>query len=345
MLAGAQGLNLNGKCLKEVSEASCAASSGKVEHESAQSCPTGGKVKGISTVPASTSSFTYTKGVGFSSGVLTTTAGRSVATTKQVFTRPVDISVMLRQTSGGAECGVVRLFPQTGARHSGYNAGIGWWAHHFGAGKDGSISKYGGNNGATSSWHTVRINAASDGYVYFYLDGSLRHKIKDNSYQKGTISLGHNCRNYEYKNLIVRQGVVCCQQAAVVPVTRSPASRGPDCPTNPPTRPPTAAPTPTPRPTYTPSLSGRGAVCWSTGDPHYLTFDRKKFDFYALGVFWLIKTPQIKIQTRLEQVNKWIYAASYNTGVGVELADGRKVTVFAGPGAVKLTVNGTQYTG
>ena len=44
-------------------------------------------------------------------------------------------------------------------------------------------------------------------------------------------------------------------------------------------------------------------------------------------------------------MDKWIYAASYNTGVGVELADGRKLTVFAGPMGVSLDVNGTKYTG
>jgi hypothetical protein len=76
-----------------------------------------------------------------------------------------------------------------------------------------------------------------------------------------------------------------------------------------------------------------------------MTFDKRKYDFYALGVYWLLIAPQIKIQTRLEQVNKWIYAASYNTGVGIKLADGRNISIFAGSGQVSLHVNGSKYTG
>ena len=43
-------------------------------------------------------------------------------------------------------------------------------------------------------------------------------------------------------------------------------------------------------------------MCVATGDPHYTSFDGKHFNFYALGCFWLLKTPKIKIQTKLEQV-------------------------------------------
>ena len=58
---------------------------------------------------------------------------------------------------------IATLFPQTTDRHSGYSAGIGWWADYFGAGVDGSISTYGDNNGATSDWHTIRIVADERG--------------------------------------------------------------------------------------------------------------------------------------------------------------------------------------
>merc|ERR1711998_523408 len=46
-------------------------------------------------------------------------------------------SGVIQTNSGGYyvdssnECGVVALFPQNTNRHSGYNAGVGWWAHYF----------------------------------------------------------------------------------------------------------------------------------------------------------------------------------------------------------------------
>jgi hypothetical protein len=144
-----------------------------------------------------------TKGVSISKGVERANQGNYYMETRRTFKRPVDMSVKVRQTAGGSECGVIALFPQTATRHSGYNAGIGWWAKYFGAGVDGSISKRGNNNGQTSSWHTVRINAAADGKVYFYLDGQLRYTVANNKYQSGVIRLGNNCRNFEYKDLAV----------------------------------------------------------------------------------------------------------------------------------------------
>merc|ERR1711959_715828 len=64
-----------------------------------------------------------------SSGVIQTNQGGYYVDTKETFHRPVDMSVELYQTSGSNECGVVALFPQNTNRHSGYNAGVGWWAH------------------------------------------------------------------------------------------------------------------------------------------------------------------------------------------------------------------------
>ena len=86
-----------------------------------------------------------------------------------------------------------------------------------------------------------------------------------------------------------------------------------------------------------------GAICYAAGDPHYLTFDKKKFDFYALGVFWLLKTKKIKIQTRLEQVfDSIIYpftptfqlrsSATLHTmkSCPVESRTGRKSEIYSG---------------
>jgi hypothetical protein len=139
--------------------------------------------------------------------VIHTNQGNYYVDTKQTFRRPADVTVMMKQVgdSNNPECGVISVFPQRHSRHSGYNAGIGWWRHYFGAGINGHIRHYGKNNGATNVWHTVRINVAADGMVYYYLDGQLRHKVADNRYQEGKVRLGFNCRAYEYKDLKVHE--------------------------------------------------------------------------------------------------------------------------------------------
>ena len=164
-------------------------------------------------VPNSTSEYLQlTGGTSISGGVIDVNAGSHYVDTKLTFMRPTDVTVKIRQNGGDSECGVISVFPQTTAQHSGYTAGIGWWGNeadssgHFGAGVDGSISRYGDNNGKTSSWHTVRINVAADDKVYFYLDGELRHTVADNKYKSGIIRLGNSCHSYQYKILEVKQG-------------------------------------------------------------------------------------------------------------------------------------------
>jgi hypothetical protein len=77
-------------------------------------------------------------------------------------------------------------------------------------------------------------------------------------------------------------------------------------------------------------------MCVATGDPHYTTFDGKYFDFYGLGCYYLLKTPQITIQTKLEQVDKWQHAASYHTKVQVAVGTS-KVVITAKGGKVSLS--------
>ena len=166
-------------------------------------------------VPNSTNEYSQpTGGTSISHGVISVNAGNHYVDTKQTFTRPADVTVKIRQNGGDSECGVISVFPQTTAQHSGYTAGIGWWGNetdspgHFGVGVDGSIARYGANNGKTSTWHTVRINVAKDGKVYYYLDGELRHTVADNKYWSGIIRLGNSCCDYQYKILDVKQGTL-----------------------------------------------------------------------------------------------------------------------------------------
>ena len=85
-------------------------------------------------------------------GIINVDAGNYYIDTQKTFTRPVDVSVMIRikitglmikqrfdSGGGGAmehyegeapesfpDCGLVSVFPQKTDRHSGYNAGIHW---------------------------------------------------------------------------------------------------------------------------------------------------------------------------------------------------------------------------
>merc|ERR1712216_382275 len=110
----------------------------------------------------------------------------------------------IRLSSGSNECGVLNIFPQNTARHTGYNAGVGWWANYFGAGVDGAIGRRGNNAGNNlRQWHTVRINVAADGKVYFYINGQLRHTIVHNRYKSGKIRFGNGCRDFQIKDVEV----------------------------------------------------------------------------------------------------------------------------------------------
>jgi hypothetical protein len=140
-------------------------------------------------------------------------AGAAWATTKEVFSRDkpggLEVSVELKLTAGSNECGLLTVFPQSGSRHSGYNSFVGGWRGYFGAGVDsaGPARKY-GKTGDLKQWQKLRIkfaNEQNDKKVYFYLNDETtpRHSVNDNRYTKGTIRLGHNCRNFEYRKLIV----------------------------------------------------------------------------------------------------------------------------------------------
>jgi len=120
--------------------------------------------------------------------------------------------VDMRQSDGqNSECGAIAVFPNSSARHSGYNAGLGWWGSNFGTGSP-DAAKRGNTNGAISDWHTIRISVLQDGKVNYYLDGSLRHTDNDSKYTSGKIRLGNNCREFAYKNLKIVEIPTCPEE-------------------------------------------------------------------------------------------------------------------------------------
>merc|ERR1712039_384753 len=48
--------------------------------------------------------------------------------------------------------------------------------------------------------------------------------------------------------------------------------------------------------TPTTQPSGPPGTCVVWGDPHILTFDRKRVDFYTQGEYWIVKSATVSIQ-------------------------------------------------
>ena len=148
--------------------------------------------------------FKKASGATWFNNTLTVKAGSYYVDSTRTFTRPVDLTVEMKQiSSGGAQCGIVALFPTSTARHSGYNAGVGWGGNVFGTAVAGAISKP-ANGVYATNWNTVRINAAKDGKVYFFVNGVLKKTETNRKYNSGVIRLGNNCRDYLYRNVRVR---------------------------------------------------------------------------------------------------------------------------------------------
>merc|ERR1719384_538781 len=73
-----------------------------------------------------------------------------------------------------------------------------------------------------------------------------------------------------------------CSQVAITKACMQCASFGNQC---------AAIETPTPGPQPGPS-----GTCVVWGDPHILTFDKKRVDFYTQGQYWLVKSATVQIQ-------------------------------------------------
>eukprot|EP01047_Picozoa_sp_COSAG01_P017021 COSAG01_NODE_889_length_12914_cov_3.351775_1_plen_4223_part_10 len=146
--------------------------------------------------------FTTSPGAVWSKGFVRIKQGNHFIDTKAIHARPVDVSVTMRQVSGNQDCGVIAVFPTSNSRHSGYNLGLGWWGNGFGTGKGSALQR-----SATiihgSHWQNLRVNVRADGVVRFYLNGALKRTIIDNTLTKGVLRLGNNCRDFEYKDIVV----------------------------------------------------------------------------------------------------------------------------------------------
>merc|ERR1719230_1068043 len=137
-------------------------------------------------------------GVSLSNGVATSNVNggssdymRTLAT----YSRPLTVTFKARKAAGSDECVAFQIFPQSSARHTGYNFGFGWWAHYQGAGIDGSIDRYGAD-GTISDFQEYKAVLTTD-TVTFYRNGQEFWSRADNRYQSGQIMIGHSCRKWQ----------------------------------------------------------------------------------------------------------------------------------------------------
>merc|ERR550532_2648058 len=72
----------------------------------------------------------------------------------------------------------------------------------------------------------------------------------------------------------------------------------PPPPPTPPPPAPTPPPPPPPVPAPVPAPVGAFLSCTVFGDPHVLSFDNKRADYYSPGEYWIVKSAQIWIQAR-----------------------------------------------
>jgi len=149
-----------------------------------------------------------------SGGVITIPEGSSTAYTKKSYKRPLTVSVEMRMTDHrGEECGVAQIFGRNNGngRHSGYSFGDGWWAKWYGWGANSAegYRNFQGNqatsDGNIREWVPFKVDVNKDGTINFAARGKQYAQIKDTRYNSGPISLGHNCRKFEYKNLRVTE--------------------------------------------------------------------------------------------------------------------------------------------
>jgi len=122
--------------------------------------------------------------------------------TKLPYSAPITVSVEMKQIEGGDECGVFQVFGRVNERHGGYNAGMGWWVHYLGYGfntADGH-GAWQGKDGSTKNWRQITISVHTNGVATYWVDGQ-KWATKQGSTTSGHLSIGMNCRTYDYRHM------------------------------------------------------------------------------------------------------------------------------------------------
>ena len=89
---------------------------------------------------------------------------------------------------------------------SGYSAGVGLGpghCHFVTGGAPGEERASPALLHGTTEWQRLRVYAAADGMVHFYLNGVLRRSVRHDSIRSGDVRLGTNGAAYEYRDMSV----------------------------------------------------------------------------------------------------------------------------------------------
>merc|ERR1712190_219111 len=132
----------------------------------------------------------------------------------------------------------------------------------------------------------------------------------------------HQCETCLVKQgAFITQGSPCgsefCDKATILQNCQTAASGNKLCTTLP--DPTQACLAPGPEPTPAPSVPSISGACILFGDPHIMTFDNKRVDFYTPGEYWIVKSSTVSIQARYKPTH-------ITSGLSVT-----KEIVFGGP--------------
>jgi len=106
---------------------------------------------------------------------------------------------------------------------------------------------------------------------------------------------------------------------------------------------PPPPPPPPPPPATTPAPPSKPiGICTVFGDPHVMTFDGKRSDYYSCGEYWLVKSQKIKIQARYLPTKMTSgLGVTKVVAVGGDLMKGHKIFVSA----TSATIDGKPILG
>merc|ERR1711998_324039 len=127
--------------------------------------------------------------------------GNYQSRTKLAYSAPITVTLEMKQVGGGSdECGDFQVFGRVNERHSGYNAGMGWWTHYTGFGYNSADghNQWALKDGSSQRWRQFTISVHTNGVATFWLDGQ-KYATKQGSASSGHLSIGVNCRNYQYR--------------------------------------------------------------------------------------------------------------------------------------------------
>ena len=119
---------------------------------------------------------------------------------KDIFQRPVSVTAEMK--ADRAECITMSLFAAGHEKNAPYSIETGGWATKIRV----FPGDYREEVGTNDHWHSVRIEATSDGEVRYSLDDVVKYSVTDTSLQSGHIQFIPGCTGMTVRNVVVTTG-------------------------------------------------------------------------------------------------------------------------------------------